>query len=258
MSAYFDRGGDWFRPTGYCRGPWDVDACHAGPPTALMAGAVEGLVGGLQLVRLTVEFMRPIPMAGFRVQAEVRRPGRQMTLTEAEIFDDDRIYARAYGMHLRVLDRPDVSTAPVRPPRLEDAVPGPFPVLDTAHGERAFGESTECRYDPEGSHGTGGPTTVWMRTTVPLLEGIEASPFQRICPLADCGNGLSFNDFLDEVLFVNADLTISLHRVPQGEWFASRALSHWEPSGIGRADAELFDTAGPVGRATQNLLLAPA
>jgi hypothetical protein len=35
-------------------------------------------------------------------------------------------------------------------------------------------------------------------------------------------------------------------------------VSHWGNNGLGMADAELFDTTGPVGRATQNLLLDPA
>ncbi len=49
---------------------------------------------------------------------------------------------------------------------------------------------------------------------------------------------------------------MSLHREPVGEWFASRSVSHWQDSGIGLADSELFDAEGAVGRATQSLILA--
>ncbi len=257
MDAYFTRqDAHWFLPTDYTRGPWDKDACHAGPPTALMARAVEALFPDLQLTRLTVELMRPIPMTGFRVQAEVRRPGRQVSLTEAEILDDDHIYARAFGMHLRILHDLAVDTAPTRVPRLQDAIPGPFPITPT-HDLRAINSSFESRYDPEGSSGTGGPTTVWMRSLASILPDEEASPFQRICPLADSGNGISWNNYLDQVSFINPDLTISIHRPPDGEWLCSRVASQWHASGIGTADAELFDRHGPVGRATQNLLLSP-
>lgn len=257
MDAYFTRSDDqWFIPTDYTRGPWDRDSCHAGPPTALLARAVEKLFPTLQLTRLTVELLRPIPMTGFRVQAEIRRPGRQVSYTEAEILDDDHIYARAFGMHLRVLEDLPVSTAPSRVPRLQDAIPGPFPIAPI-HDLRAFPSSAEARYDPEGSLGTGGPTTVWLRALVPILADEEASPFQRICPLADSGNGISWNDYHDKVIFINPDLTISIHRPPDGEWLCSRVLSHWHSTGVGTADAELFDRHGPVGRATQNLLLYP-
>jgi hypothetical protein len=257
--AYFTtRDGVWFRPTGYTRGPWDAEACHAGPPAALLVRAIENLAGGQQLVRINVELRKPIPMAGFRVQGEVRRPGRSVTFTEAEIFDEDHIYARAFGMHIRRLDAMEVTTAEVKAPRFEDAVAADFPVRPIAHDLLAFPSSLEVRYDPEGSLGQGGPTTMWVRNKVPILAGEQPTPFQMICPLADSGNGISYNDYLDKVSFVNPDLTLTLHREPVGEWFCSRAISHWQPNGIGVADAELFDTDGPVGRAVQSLLLAPA
>ncbi len=255
--AYFETSdGSWFVPTDHTRGPWHADACHAGPPTSLMARAMEAIVPDQRLTRITVELMRPIPMAGFRVLASMKKPGRSVSLTEVELSDDDTIYARAYGMHLRTLDDLDVTTPSIAAPRFEDSIPGSFPIPDFVHGLSGFNKSVECRYEAS-DRGGGGPTTMWMRTNVPLLSDEEPSPFQRICPLADSLNGISYNGDLAEVSFVNADLAISLHRDPIGEWFCARAVSHWESSGIGLADAALFDTQGPVGRATQNLLLSP-
>lgn len=140
--AYFTTNDDsWFEPTDYARGPWDPNACHGGPPTALLVRAVEGLAPGQRLVRVAVDLRRPIPMSGFRVQGEVRRPGRSVTYTEAEIFDEDHIYARAYAMHIRTLDRFDVSTADVSVPRFEDSVPGTFFVDALVHDLGGFPDS---------------------------------------------------------------------------------------------------------------------
>lgn len=211
-----------------------------------------------RLVRITVELMRPVPMAGFRVQAEVRRPGRSVTFSEAEIFDEERIYVRAYGMHMRQLDDLDCSTAVVESPDLDAAVEAPFPIHATTHGMYTFIDTLECRFDPAGSIGLGGPTTIWVRTKVPILADEEPSPFQKVCPLADSGNGISYNDYLDKVHFLNTDLSVAVHRPPVGDWFCSKAVSHWQADGIGMADAELFDVSGPVGRAVQNVLLMPA
>lgn len=257
--AYFTTAdGAWFRPTELARGPWDPHACHAGPPAALMVRSLEALVTDKPLARLTVELMRPIPVAGFRVQAEIRRPGRSVTLTSAEILDDDRIYAQAFGMHLRRLDDLAVRTARVDAPDFAVSTPGPFPIRQTTHGLPGFVDSIEVRYDPAGSQAMGGPTVVWMRAKVPFLADEEPSPFQRLCPLADSGNGISWNEYLDKVLFLNPDLNLSVHRHPVGEWFCSRVVSHWHRDGTGLSDAELFDVDGPVGRAVQNLLLEPA
>ncbi len=96
---------------------------------------------------------------------------------------------------------------------------------------------------------------MWMRCEIPILSDEEPSSLQRIAPLADCGNGISYNGRLGSVSFTNIDLTLSVHRQPVGDWFASRSVSHWQPNGIGLADSELFDVHGPVGRATQNLIL---
>lgn len=258
VDAYFTTDdGVWFRGTGYTRGPWDVNACHAGPPAGLMARALERLVPDKLLTRLSIEIARPIPLGGFRVEAEIRRKGRAVTLTTARILDDDRVYSEAQAIHLREIELPTQS-APFDQPDLGRAVSGPFPITDTLHGEQAFPSSIEVRYDPSASQGKGGFTIMWVRNRVPLLEGEEMSPFQRLCPLADSGNGTSYNEYLDRVLFVNPDLLLSVHRHPVGEWVGAKAISYWGDNGIGIADAELFDQTGPVGRATQNLLLDPA
>ncbi len=57
--------------------------------------------------------------------------------------------------------------------------------------------------------------------------------------------------------FVNGDLTIALHRPPAGEWTCLDAATTGEAHGIGLTRARLWDTAGPVGRSLQTLLLEP-
>ncbi len=251
------RDGVWFQPTELTRGPWDADACHAGPPIALVVRALERLIPHHRFARLSVDLIRPIPMAGFTVEVEVERAGRSMTLASARILDDEKVFARASALHLRTIEDFEVATAPTDTPKFEDAVPGPFPITDTLHDEVAFPASIEVRYDPSGSQGAGGPTTVWMRS-VPFLAGEEPSGMQRLCPLADSGNGISYNQYLDRVLFVNPDLHLSVHREPVGEWIGASVLSHWQSDGTGLSDAEMFDESGPVGRAVQSLILNPA
>lgn len=258
VEAYFTtEDGVHFLPTDHARGPWLADACHAGPPAALLARAMESAAPDQRLTRITIELYRPIPMCGFAVRAVVEKAGRQAAITAAELHDGDTVFARASGLHLRVLEDLAVGAPEVGAPRFDDSVPGSFPVTATVHGLPAFLDSVECRFNDDTGAEPGGPTTMWMRTLVPIIDGEEPSPFQRICPLADCLNGISFNTWLDAVWFVNADLTVSLHRDPVGEWFCATAVSYWEPSGIGLADGDLFDVDGHVGRAGQNLLLSP-
>jgi hypothetical protein len=254
-SYFTTKDGSFFSPTDHTRGPWSAEACHAGPPAALMVRAVEALATHQQLTRLTIELIKPIPMSGFRVQSEVRRPGRSVTHTEAEIYDDDGFYARAYGLHIRTLDSLDVAGMLADGPDLSSAVPGPFSIASTHHNEEWFGSSVECKFPHVRTAANQGPTTMWMRTMYPILPDEQPSPFQRLAPLADCGNGISYHGEIGSTSFVNADLTLAVHREPIGDWFASRSVSHWHRSGIGMSDSELFDSDGPVGRATQSLVL---
>lgn len=246
--------GEWFVGNDGSRGPWSAEHCHAGPVAGLMARAVEALIPGKTLIRLAAEFSRPVPLAGFRIAARVVRDGRQVATAEAELTDaTGAVCATADTLHVAERDAAGLPSATVPSPDFAEARPGRFPIPDAAHGLPMFAHAVEIAYPP-GETVEPGPTTLWMRTP-PLLAGEMPSPFQRLCPLADCGNGISRNADLSEATFVNPDLTIACFRAPQSEWLASRAISYWEPTGIGLASAMLFDELGPVGSALQTLIV---
>lgn len=239
------------------RGPWSADACHAGPVTGLLVRALEQAVADKQLVRITADYLRPIPMAGFQIDVEITRSGRSATTGRATLTDTEgKICASATSLHLVKSDFDSLPTTIIDGPSRHDATPGEFVVESAHHDQPFFRDWIEVAYPP-GESNKPGPTTLWMKAP-PLLAGEVPSPFQTICPLADCGNGISRNADLTEASFVNPDLTIALHRLPETDWLASSAISFWEPSGIGLSQATLFDEKGPVGVASQTLLVQPA
>jgi len=246
--------GNWFTPTEHTRGPWDVQACHAGPPTGLLARAVEQLIPEKRLIRLTIDLLRPIPFAGFQVIASVTRSGRNTAASAASLVNHDgKTVVTATGLHMLEQPPSDYPTHTIKSINPTDAQDGPFPIK-TLHDQPAFnGDGVQVRY-PNGEHSGPGPTTVWMKT-VPLLETEIPSAFQRICPLADCGNAFGRNAEPSDVSFINPDLTIALHRDPVGDWLGSQSVGFWEATGQGLADALLFDEYGAVGRALQTVLL---
>lgn len=256
--AFFRNDGDWFVGNGVARGPWSEDACHGGPVAGLLARAIERTATdpGKQLARLTVSFRRPVPVSGFRIDAKMERRGRMVIETTATLRDaDDRVCALAHGLHLATGRFRALPTASISSPSFEDAIAGEFPGLRGRHDLPYFGHGVEIAYPP-GQKDSGGPTTLWMRS-LPILEGDTMSPFQTVCPLADSGNGISRNAGLADATFVNPDVTIALHRLPESEWIGSQAISFWQPSGIGMAQAMLFDTVGAIGTALQCLIVRP-
>ncbi len=254
--AFFSIEDDWFVGKDGARGPWSADACHAGPVTGLLVRALEQALPEKQLVRITADYVRPIPMTGFRIETECLRDRRAVAAGRVTLRSrEGKVCATATSLHIIRSDFEQLPTTTMATPNRTDALPGEFVVEHAHHDKPFFRDSIEVLYPP-GENNDPGPTTLWMRTP-PLLADETPSPFQRICPLADCGNGASRNANLNEASFVNPDLTIVLHRLPETEWLALSAVSFWEPSGIGLSQGTLFDEHGPVGVASQTLLVQP-
>ena len=251
--AFFHRDGDVLVGNDAARGPWDEAACHAGPVTGAIVGAAEAVIEGKQLARVTANYLRPVPVAGFRLKAEVQRDGRTTALVTVALTDaGDRVCATTECLFIATTPA-QVPSATLAGPTFEESVPGEFPVRKPLHDRPGFRDFIDIRYPP-GEDGDPGPTTLWMRAP-PIIAGEATSAFQSLCPLADCGNGISRNTELSDATCINADLTIQVSRLPQSEWLAARSISFWEQNGVGLSHSLLFDTRGPIGAALQSLVV---
>ena len=86
------------------------------------------------------------------------------------------------------------------------------------------------------------------------LRGEAISPSMRAAIAADFCNGVSTVLDFSEWTFLNADVTLSLARLPVGEWILVDAETRLGPDGAGIAHAKLGDVDGYFGQATQSLL----
>lgn len=252
MSSFFVSQGDGFVATEWTRGPWSNEHQHGGPPSALMARAIErALEPGLAVVRLTVEFFRPVPIGPMRVAAEVAKAGRKVTWLSARLTAGGQEVCRATSVAIRraALDLPDPGLA-LTVPGPEDATPFTFPFFKTPDGYHTAMEVRIAR----GEWGSGA-TAAWMRMRYPLLPGETPSPLQRVVCAADSGGGIAKVLDTDEFTFMNPDLSIHLQREAAGEWVCLDARTIPRPSGIGLVETELSDASGPIGRGMQNLLI---
>lgn len=248
--------GDRFLATFSTTGPWFADAQHAGPPSALLIRALERCAArpGTGLARITVEVLGPVPAGEVRVRADVERPGRAIELLAAELVADGRPVLRARAWRIAAGDTAAVAVGA--------AAPLPGPDAATARSERppgwlpGFIDSMEWRW-LVGGLAEPGPGTVWARQRVPLVDGEEPSPLQRLALVADSGNGAAAPLDLQGWLFVNTELTLHLHRAPRGDWIAVDAHTVVGPAGVGTVSGLLFDEHGQVGRSAQALLVRP-
>jgi acyl-CoA thioesterase len=81
------------------------------------------------------------------------------------------------------------------------------------------------------------------------------SPLQRVMIAADSGNGVAVVLDPARYTFINADLTVYLHRPPVGEWVCLDAVTLPERSGLGVSRSRLWDRDGPLGWALQSLVV---
>jgi hypothetical protein len=253
--AELDAGVERFVPSDFARGPWDPRAQHGGAPSALLARAIERHEPGtvIHVARLTVELLRPVPLSPLVVRAHTRRPGKQVQIVEASLFAGDTEVARATGLRLR--------RKPVGVPTTADEGPLP-PLPDQGSIERfemddapRFGDAMQIVTVAGRVQGPG-PATVWFRLVRPIVAGEVTSPLMRVAAAADFGNGISaVVDWDAGWVFINPDLTVYLHRYPEGEWVGLDAVTHAGSEGVGLAEARLYDEEGPIGLSAQSLLL---
>jgi hypothetical protein len=241
-----------FRATPHTVGPWTSTDQHGGPPSALLVRALEQVLpaGDGGLARLTVELLGAVPVDELTVTASVVRPGRSVQLAVATLSAGGRDVARASGWWHRFGDTAEVSRfgaapeLPAEPDPVDDRWPGGY--LQAMEWRRVKGDFAEP-----------GPAIVWSRMRMPLVDGEEPSPVQRLLVTADSGNGVSSALPLDSWLYVNTELTVHVLRPPVGEWFCLDAVTTIGPTGGGYAITTLSDTTGEVGRGAQALLIRP-
>jgi hypothetical protein len=255
-TALFLREGEAYVPTPLARGPWSADALHGGPPAALVARAIEQFQAAepMFVSRLTVELLRPVPLAPLRLVTRALRPGRKVQLIEAALHSDAHEVVRATGLRIRLRDLHLPEGLPMEPvlvappeqgeplaPQLGSFLPGFH-----SHG-------VEHRF-VRGQLLTPGPATDWIRLKVPLIEGEETSQLSRVCAAADFGNGVS-QILRGEFTYINPDLTVYLHRYPVGEWVCIDSVTRVEPHGVGLAESRILDRSGSIGRSLQSLII---
>lgn len=257
--AVFSHQNEAWLPSVLSRGPWDARAQHGGAPSALFAHLAEAALPepGWRLARLSIELVKPVPVAPLTVRQETF-PGRSTTRMTIDLLADDALVARAHALLLRGKPLtlppglPGWSPAELLPPpadcRERLRIPG-------MPGGTSFYESAMEILMAQGGPASPGPAAAWFRLTVPLVQDQPTSPAMRAAAAADFGNGLSWVLPLDRYLFANADLSLHLHRQPEGEWIGLMSETQADGGGTGTTLSRLYDVRGPIGVATQTLVM---
>jgi Thioesterase-like superfamily len=255
-----DEVGEKFAATDLVRSTWTAAIQHGAPVSSLLARALEQCAqrNDTRLSRVMIDLLGGVPAEGdLWVRATVDRPGKQIELVTAEMLapgpdGTPRPVARASGWRLATLDTSAVVHQPAPPLR---------PLAEAASRDMAkdwdrnYVHSVDWRWltTPLAD----GPGESWLKPTVDLVKGEAMTPLQRLFAVADDANGIGTKLDIRKWTFMNTDLVVHVHRVPEGEWIGIRAETSYGPDGIGTTFGTLFDQRGPVGGVQQSVLVRP-
>ena len=127
MNAIYRVDGNRVETSANAAGPWDPGMQHGSAPAALVTWAAEAIPTSvpMQIVRLTIDLMRPVPVAPLTIESEVLRGGRKIQLCAVRLLANNVLVVRATVLKVRadslplpseIVDAPiDVAEATVEP-----------------------------------------------------------------------------------------------------------------------------------------------
>ena len=257
----FQRDGNRFVPTEWCRGPWDPNALHAGSSSALLAQLVDGhdSLAPMRIVRLSYDILRPVPLAPLDVELAIDREGKRIQIVSAILSADGVEVTRLRALRMR---RGDV-TLPASSPAaasLEDVGLAPVEEMEEFGlpdlGDVIFfAHAMEMRATGLGLLSEPGPGASWFRLRFPVIDDLLPTPTARVAATADFGNGLGPPVPFQTWIYLNTDLQVMLQREPVDEWVGMASSSIPAPDGTALTTSRLVDRTGQIGTATQSLYI---
>lgn len=244
MTAFFRPGARTaLVPAPAAHSPWGEHMLHGRLLAALAARAVEQDAGapGMRPVRLTVDLFRAAPMEPLEVTTDVVRAGRRVRAAEVVITCAGHEVARASALLLRTGPEPAGAVWGPEP----WSVPAPAGLAPMA-ADPDQGGFLDVRIVTEGGFTAVAQKRLWIREVRPLVEGEEPSPFVRAVAAADLANPFS-NSGEAGLHFINADLTVYLGRLPDGDWIGLEVAGRTSADGVSVATCNLYDGSGAVG-----------
>lgn len=254
MDAIFRVDGNNVVTSPFAAGPWDPSMQHGSPPAALVVWAAERIPTpvAMRVARVTVDLMRPVPVAPLTIESEVLREGRKIQLCAVRLLAGGVVVVGATVLKIKVQANELPPEAMIEPVELPGPDQSRIERVDFSSSPFVTGMSLRAA---RGHFGVPGPGAIWYRVDRPIVQGAAVSQAMRAMAAADFCNGTSPVLDFREWTFLNADLTVNFSREPVGEWVLVDAETWIGPDGAGLAMARLADVSGYFGRAVQSLVI---
>src|SRR5205814_5097782 len=99
-------------------GPWDPNMQHGSPPAALVAWPAEAIPTQvpMRIARVSVDLMRPVPVAPLTIETEILREGRKIQLCAVRLRAEGVLVVGATVLKIKVQESelpPEAAILPV-------------------------------------------------------------------------------------------------------------------------------------------------
>src|SRR5689334_23545627 len=107
MEAIYRVEGASVAVSAFAGGPWDPKLQHGPAPSSLICWAVERLPSPvpMRVARLTVDLMRPVPVAPLTIETGILREGKKIQLVEVRLLANGTEVVRATALRIRREER---------------------------------------------------------------------------------------------------------------------------------------------------------
>ena len=235
-------------------GPWDRRMQHGSAPAALVTWAAERIPTPvpMNIARVTIDLMRPVPVAPLTIETEVLREGRKIQLCEVKLLADgvQVVGATVLKIKQQSLTLPDdVKELPVTLPSPEDSL------VEDGHGATSPFAGMVSMRAARGRFGQAGAGAIWFRARPSAGRGRGG-----LAGDARRGRRRFLQRHRLDARLPHLDLHqrrphVSFARQPVGEWILLDGESWIGPDGAGLAMSRLADRQGYFGRAVQSLVI---
>ncbi|MCP2292176.1 Thioesterase-like superfamily protein [Nocardia amikacinitolerans] len=242
MVSFFVRQGDRLVAEKLAVSPW--------APTKLSGTGVCGLLAreaeahspnGFVPARLTMDLYQPVANAPFELRSRVVRRGSRIAVVDAAMVQDGQERARASVVFLTTGAEP-----PGRVWRPIQDLPMPPEGCVSPEGSPPLFKSGEHDWTSDFAANQNAERKVSWHSLPPLVAGEPITPFQRAAILGDATNHVCHWGS-EGAGYINADVTVSLSRLPIGYELGLRADNTIATDGISVGSATLYDRTGAVG-----------
>ena len=250
--------GEKFSASDHVISTWGPTMQNGAPVSALLVRALERCSPrpDTRLSRVVIDMLGPVPVTDqLWVRARIERPGTKIELLDAEMLapgpdGQPRPVAKALAWRFQSHDTAELFFTPEPPLRPLSEGRRRYP---DDNANQTYIQSLDWRWLNDILNSV--PAECWAKPVVDLVKGETMTPMERLFAVADIANGMGSRLPVTEWLFLNTDVVVHVHRIPEGDWIGVRAETHYGRDGVGVSRGTLFDEQGPVAAIQQAQLV---